>query len=210
MYDLLGKRSFAQAGEDVIAASLIKKRKGIYVDFGAYHPKQFSNTYYFYKKGWRGVVIDPNQKMEAAFKRCRKRDVFVNLGVAGKKDIMEYILFDEAACNTFSAEVAEEYKKAGRKIRGKKEIGVMPLNIILDKYLPKGMPIDLLSVDVEGMDLEVLKSLDWENRLPSVVIAEDLNFDWRSSKSSEVVKLLVDLGYDLKGVTPYSLVFGLR
>jgi len=32
-----------------------RQSTGFYVDVGAHHPKRFSNTYFFYKKGWSGI-----------------------------------------------------------------------------------------------------------------------------------------------------------
>ena len=95
LYDWFGKRSFAQSGEDLIAWGEIQGSKtqklknakqgqmGFYVDIGAYHPKLFSNTYLFYKKGWRGICVDPNPKMGEIFAKARPRDVFLNCWVGG-------------------------------------------------------------------------------------------------------------------------------
>ena len=57
------------------------------------------------------------------------------------------------------------------------------------------------------MDAEVLESNDWKKYRPEVVIAEDLDFEWRDVGKSKVTKKLLDLGYEIAGKTPYSLVF---
>jgi len=207
LYDWFGKRTYAQSGEDVIAWGELRmdcraplamtKWKGFYVEVGAYHPKLFSNTYLFYKKGWRGICIEPNPRMEKLFRIARPRDVFVNYGVGDVGGVrlprsrhggqvarndgneeMEYFEFEDGAANTFSVEQARKnQEEAGRKLIGKRRIPVLPLKTILDKYLPKGQKIDLLSVDAEGMDLEVLRSNDWKKYRPEMIIAEDLGFD---------------------------------
>lgn len=245
LYDWLGKRSYAQSGEDIIAwgeMSGIARNTptGFYVDVGAYHPKLFSNTYLFYKKGWKGICIDPNPEMEKLFKWVRPRDRFLNVGVGEVKElktaeskiawvevgegdgsrvkpgmidnaggeVLEYWMFDDGAANTFSEEQAKKnQEEAGRKLREKMAVPVRSLKSILDTYLPKGREIDLLSVDVEGMDLEVLKSNDWKKYRPKMIIAEDLEFDFDQLTKSEVIKFLDDIGYTLKAVTPYSLIF---
>lgn len=209
LYDWFGKRSYAQSGEDIIAdAELARKKKGYYIDVGAYHPKLFSNTYLFYKRGWKGVCIDPNPMMEDLFDVVRPRDIFLNLGVAGDDDVMEYTMFDDGAANTFSSNQSRKnVKEAKRKVIGTKLVTLMPLAAILDEYVPKRQKIDLLSVDVEGMDLEVLKSNDWKKYAPQVVICEDLEFDVENGGKSPVVKYLKTKGYRLTAKTPYSLVF---
>ena len=83
LYDWLGKRSYAQSGEDLIVwgelaervprchSATVSQDKGFYVDVGAYHPKLFSNTYLFYKKGWRGICVDPNPKMKELYRMAK-------------------------------------------------------------------------------------------------------------------------------------------
>lgn len=208
LYDWLGKRSFAQSGEDIIAdLELGKKRKGVYIDVGAFHPKLFSNTYVFYKRGWRGICIEPRPEAKEDFFRVRNRDVFVSMGVGAKKDVLEYFEFNDGAANTFSRETAEKnIKEAGRKLRRKINVAVMPLRDILASNGMEGVKIDLMSVDVEGMDLEVLQSNDWEKFRPKLIICEDLEFDFKKPQKSGVVKYLMGLGYSLVAKTPYSLV----
>lgn len=209
LYDIFGKRSYSQSAEDLIADVELKKRKGgFYVDIGAYHPKLFSNTYLFYKKGWRGICVDPNPKMEELFAKARPRDKFLNVGVGSEEEVREYFVFDDGAVNTFSAEQADQNVKVGRKLRDKKMIAVLPLSTIFEKYLPKpDQRIDLLSVDVEGMDEEVLRSGDWERFRPELVICEDLSFYFKRWNKSGTVKFLDSVGYVLVAKTPYSLIF---
>ncbi len=212
LYDWFGKRSFAQSGEDIIAdVELGKKRKGIYIDVGAFHPKLFSNTYMFYKRGWSGICIEPRPEAKEDFSSVRNRDVFVSMGVGAKKDVLEYFEFNDGAANTFSQETADKnIKEAGRKLIRKVNIAVMPLRDILAGNKMEGKIIDLMSVDVEGMDLEVLQSNDWEKFRPKIIICEDLEFDFDKPQKSEVVKYLMGLGYRLVAKTPYSLVMKVR
>lgn len=209
LYDWFGKRSYAQSGEDIIAdVELGKKKKGRYIDVGAFHPKVFSNTYLFYKRGWSGVVIEPRPGAREDFAKVRPRDMFVGLGVAEKKDVLEYWEFDEGAANTFSVEQAEKNtKEAGRKLLRKISVAVMPLRDILANCGMERAVIDLMSVDVEGMDEEVLRSNDWEKWRPKLIICEDLDFDFEKTRSSGVVKYLLGLNYALVAKTPYSLIF---
>lgn len=207
LYDFWGKRSYSQAGEDMIVWAELGLRSGFYVDVGAYHPKQFSNTYYLYKKGWRGIVVEPNADMCRAFQKSRRRDVVLNVGVGEKEGQETYFMFTDPAVNTFDRETAKKNLAVGREMVGKKKVVVMSLKSILGKHLSREQKIDLLSIDAEGMDEQVLSSNDWEKYRPRVVITEDLDFDWRNVKKSAVSKMMIELGYRLVGMTPYSLIF---
>lgn len=208
-YDFFGKRSFGQSGEDVIVATEIgNKKKGFYVDVGAFHPKQFSNTYLFYKRGWEGIVVEPNQDLCRLYEKMRPRDICLNVGVGKREAVADYIMMDNPAANTFSEkEALESVEKAGRKILKRRPVAILPLSKILYKNVPKGTEIDLMSVDTEGMDYEVLESNDWEKYRPKVVISEDMKFDVKNWKKSKVMVLLDEKGYDLLAMTPYSLIF---
>ncbi len=239
IYDLLGKRSYAQSGEDVVVDAILNRQKrGFYVDVGAYHPKVFSNTYLFYKRGWKGVCVEPNPGAKILFEIVRLRDRFVGCGVGEKtqklknsktqNNVMEYYVFGEGATNTFSKKQRNENIRSSRRLLEVKKIPVKTLKEILDENVPKGQKIDLMSVDVEGMDLEVLKSNDWKKYRPKVVIAEDMTgviakreMLWRSRKGMDchgsstklamtndsVVGYLVGKGYRLVGMTGYSMIF---
>lgn len=208
-YDWMGKRSYGQSGEDIIlAGELGKKKKGFYVDIGAYHPKQFSNTYLFYKKGWKGIVVDPNQELIRFHEEVRPKDIHLNVGVAREEGVMDYIILNDPASNTFVMSEAEEsVKNAGRKIIGKRPVAVLPLKKILYQYAPKDVPIDLLSVDTEGMDYLVLESNDWGKYRPEIIVCEDMEFDFKNWTRSKVAVLLDKQGYSLLAKTPYSLIF---
>lgn len=208
LYDFLGKRSYAQAGEDIVAWSELNKiRHGFYVDIGAFHPKQFSNTYFFYKRGWRGVVVEPNSEMVRLYKKIRKRDTAIGVGVGKEDSLADYFIFDHPAVNTFDPDTAELNQEVGRRLLETKPVAILTLEKVLTDYLPKGEEVDLLSVDTEGMDEEVLTSNNWERFRPRVVICEDLTYDWKNPRSSRVAKLMMKLGYRLFGMTPYSLLF---
>ena len=73
----------------------------------------------------------------------------------------------------------------------------LPLAAVLERELPKlGVEkIDLLSVDVEGLDLEVLRSNDWDRYRPQAVIAEVLGADLQTMLDSDVTRFLEGVGF---------------
>ena len=89
------KKSYAQDGEDVALAAFYdtqKGYKGFYVDIGAHHPKRFSNTYFFYKKGWSGINIDAMPGSMHGFRLLRTRDINLEMGISREKGAFEVLL----------------------------------------------------------------------------------------------------------------------
>lgn len=197
---------YSEFGEDFTAAVLLGfKRDGFYVDVGAYRPKELSVTYYFYKKlGWRGLIVEPNVAAKKLFEIQRSRDIFLNQGVAGARSELTYYEFKNPTLNSFSPQVLENNRA---QLVAQKKIPVRPLSEILAEHVPMGTGIDLMNVDVEGLDLEVLKSNDWSRFTPKVLIIEDHAFNPERPMDSEIVQFIKSKGYTLKANCLISLVF---
>lgn len=200
---------YAQEGEDIVLSRIFDgKRNGIYVDVGAHHPTRFSNTYYFYRNlNWHGVNIEPNPDAIKLFNLQRPRDININLGVASKNATLEFYQFDEPALNTFSKSMLDErLSTTPYKHIGTKSIQVLPLSEILDRHLPLNPHIDFMTVDVEGLDLEVLRSNDWEKYRPSWVLAEQLGIDNIENLDFEIHTFMKSKNYQLFAKT-YNTLF---
>lgn len=211
LYYLSSNISYSQDGEDMILRSLyeVRKRyKGFFVDIGAHHPVRFSNTYYFYKKGWRGINIEPTPSAIKAFRLFRRRDINLNVGVGQLKGLLKFYCFNEPALNSFSKEVSEKIDKDSSKYKIVKEIDVevLPLSEILDKHLPEGKKIDFLSIDVEGLDYQVLLSNNWEKYLPHIVLVEE-NLDIDELDNSVIYKFLKSKGYSFFAKTLRTCIY---
>lgn len=168
-------RSYSQEGEDLILARYFEGRgPGFFVDVGAHHPVRFSNTYRFYLKGWRGINVDAMPGSMEAFREKRPEDVNIECGVAGDEGTLRYHIFNDPALNTFDPEHAAMFEAIpAYHLKQVVEVGVTTLRRILEEHFPSGREIDFLSVDVEGLDLDVLRSNDWSRFRPKVVIFED-------------------------------------
>ena len=209
----LSLKSYSQEGEDMVLRSFFegqKKYKGFFVDVGAHHPYRFSNTLFFYKKGWRGINIEPTPGAIKAFNTFRSKDINLNIGISDRRDKLTFYCFNEPALNGFSKELSEERNNTSKKYKIIKEVDIetYPLAEILDKYLPAGQKIDFLTIDVEGLDLMVLKSNNWARYKPSYILVED-RIDFTNLSDSEVYRFLQEQGYQLVAKTLRTLFFKL-
>lgn len=207
--DEYSQPSFSQMGEDRILTVIFNnKRKGFYVDVGAHHPKLYSNTYLFYLQGWHGINIDAMPGSMNGFNKLRPRDINLEIAIGRKKQEKTYFLFSNSAVNTFSKKLAQKVKKTTKhKFLGTKKLYTSPLSSVLDKYLPSGQIIDFLSVDVEGMDYEVLISNNWTKYRPSVIVVEDLTFSMMNPRRSKIYVFLTKIKYELVAKNDVSLIF---
>lgn len=185
-----------------------KNYKGFFVDVGAHHPYRFSNTQFFYKKGWRGINIEPTPGAIKSFNIFRKRDINLNIGISNVKDKLTFYCFNEPALNGFSKEISMERdaRLTQYKIIQEVEIQTLPLSDVFDQHLPKGQKIDFMTIDVEGLDLLVLQSNNWQLYKPDYILVED-KIDFENLTSSEVYRYLKEQGYQLVSKTLRTLFF---
>ena len=202
--------SYSNEGEDMVLAKFFFGQKnGFYVDIGAHHPSRFSNTRHFYDMGWKGINIDAQPGSMLLFNKERARDINLEIPVAEKEEDLVYYIFNEPALNGFSKEISEQRDGINAwKIVKEINLRTLPLSAILDRHLPPGQPIDFLTIDVEGLDLSVLKSNNWDKFRPSIVVVEDLkNLPLAEISDGEVYNYLKSKGYYLAAKSFYTLIF---
>ena len=208
-FDVYAQKSYSQEGEDMILKRLFEKQiNGFYIDVGAHHPRRFSNTYLFYKKGWSGINIDAMPNSMKRFNRLRPRDINIEKPISEKKQILTYYGFNEPALNGFSKELSEERNgKSGYFIEFTHDIETCTLEEILDKNLPKNQEIDFLSIDVEGLDFEVLKSNNFEKYRPKIILIEILNTSLNNIQKNKVSIYLKSIDYYVYAKSINTVVF---
>jgi FkbM family methyltransferase len=202
-------KSYSQEGEDMILRRIFEgQEKGFYVDVGAHHPRRFSNTYYFYKLGWAGVNLEPNPDALIAFKTDRPRDTNLQVGISDVKSVLKYYSFDEPALNTFDESVVKSrLADTSYKVIQIADVAVERLDTVLKEYLPRDQAIDFLTVDVEGLDLAVLRSNDWHLFRPKYVLAEALNMTLEEAIKGDLVLFMRAQGYALFARTYNTIIF---
>lgn len=161
------KQSYSQYGEDIYVEKLlsgIKQGSCIYIDVGANQPTQISNTYLFYRKGFRGILMEPNSELSRLCHRFRKHDAFICAGAAEKAGVAEFRIGDSSVLAGF-----REDSKA-------KQTSWVPLlsvdNIWTD--VGKKSPVFLFSIDTEGFDLNVLNGAKETLQHTACVVIEAL------------------------------------
>jgi len=198
---------YSQDGEDLFLDRLIDGAPtGFYIDVGAHHPVRFSNTYMFYLRGWRGINIDAQPGSMDPFRRLRPRDINLECGVGAAAGILPYYQFNEPALNTFDRAEAELKDTPPYRIVDRIEVAMRRLDALLDEHLPAGQAIDFLTVDVEGKDLEVLESNNWQRYRPRLVLAETLRTELLNLSACPLVRFLAEQGYRPTGKT-YNTTF---
>ena len=206
------KKSYSMFGEDIFIENYYKsKKKGFYVDVGAYHPLDGNNTHLLYKKGWKGLNIDINYYSIKLFNFLRKKDLNIHSGILNiKTKLTMYYRKEINMLNTLDEKTAKIHFKNGYK---KKNIQVNTLNFFLFKNFKKLDKIDFINIDVEGVELDVLKSLDFKTYKPQLICIEIHNkkkmFDtnYKYLKSNEVYNFLINKGYQVVWKKNYSFIF---
>jgi|SRR3989344_3755022 len=200
--------SYSQFGEDMVLRDLFNSQKnGFYVDVGAHHPERFSNTYWFYRRGWSGINIDATPGSMREFDRKRPRDTNIETAVSEKQGELTFFTFEKGSFNTLSKEVSVKQVKANQKIKKEVKVKSNRLENILRQYMPPNQEINFMSIDAEGMDLEVLKSNDWQKYKPKVIAIEESGFDLENPGRSQIFSYLKERGYKLIRSTGKTIFF---
>ena len=206
------KKSYSMFGEDKFIQKYYKnKKKGFYIDVGAYHPLDGSNTQLLYKKGWSGINLDINYYSIKLFNFLRKRDRNIHSGVSIKKGKLTMFYRKEInMLNTLDEKMA---KINFRKGYYKKHIQVDTLDHLLKKNLKKNDKIDFINIDAEGLELKVLRSLNFKIYKPQLICVEIHNVkklfdtDYKYLKTNGTYNFLIKKGYKVIWKKNYSFIF---
>jgi FkbM family methyltransferase len=195
--------SYAQFGEDVCIRLLLGSRNGRYVDIGSGHPIAGSNSYAFYKLGWTGVLVDPLLSNVCASRTARKRDRVHQACVGTQSGSVEFFEYDVYQYSTTSPERVEELSALGYEPKHRYQSPTIRLSDLEISALPTE-PV-FLSIDVEGMEMEVLESNDWASFLPAVIAIEE----WETplARVTTVFTYLQKFGYELVAVVGVTSVY---
>jgi FkbM family methyltransferase len=197
-----GHLIFSQFGEDAILPYIFDADFiGTYVEVGAFHPMNLSNTYRLYHKGWSGLAIEPNPKAIDLFSRFRPRDQFIQCAVGRESGTVEMSMFADAAFNCTSEQIDHVPERLRQDVKTV-QVPIRPLSEIINSAGVK--KVDFLSIDCEGNDMNVLLSNDWKLIKPTAICVEDHEEDWYHS---EITAFLAKIGYELRHRIGFSSMF---
>jgi hypothetical protein len=196
------KVAYGQFGEDLAIEGILQTHKrinqGTYVDVGAFHPFNHSNTAMLHTRyGWTGINIDANQSAIDEFNHSRPSDINLTALVSDKSTELEYVYFDHPGVNSADPKMigiqtrnSSPFKEISRETKRS-----LTLSEILDTHFEANQSFGLLSVDAEGMDLQVLISNDWTRYRPFLVAVETHGMDLSNLQANDIYRFLDDLGY---------------
>lgn len=212
----LSREAYAQSGEDIIVEYIlmvlgldIKNCK--YLDLGANHARELSNTYSLYRKGARGVLVEANPALIPELKFYRHHDIIINKCIAEKEG--ETIPFYIVNGDGLASMDHESVEKAlsindGLKVEKVIEVETVNVNTILEQYFMNGP--EILSIDIEGESLNALKSINWNRTRPLIVIVEmieysmNLNIDY---KDHEIQQFMEEQDYSEYAFTGINSIY---
>jgi FkbM family methyltransferase len=206
-----GKVSYSGAGEDLIVLAWLT-RSGAdpstlrYLDVGAADPVELSNTYLLWTYGARGVLVEPDPEQAEKLK-TRTGDIVLNVGAAFDESVSATLVrFETRFFNTMLAERAAVTERqsqswdAPQAIVDKIEVPLVSINRIIEAHFGGAAP-DFLSIDAEGIDFAILRSLDLSRFNPSVICIE------ACTSLEEFESLLSPHHYHLIAHTPDNFIF---
>ena len=184
----------SQFGEDEYITSLFEKNfKGKFLDVGCYHPTRHNNTYLMYKKGWSGVNIDLNPLTIELFNFMRPKDININIGISDSDSEKTLHFIDELNTQNTLNENQLNFLKNHHNIKDheiiKKKIKTKNLNKILDEH--KFYNIDFMNLDIEGHELQVLKTIDFNKTRIKFLCVEMIEHNKISEENNKKIKDLL-------------------
>lgn len=193
------KISYSQCGEDLIVWYIFMLRgisRPSYMDIGAHHPFFLSNTALLYHHGCRGINIEANPVLFENFENHRPGDVNLNMGIGPAEAVLNFYVMEDPTLSSFSKKEVDILMSHQKKISKEIEIGVRTIDYVLKKYCNNIFP-DFLSIDVEGLDFEIIRTIDFARSSPKVICVEAAEYSstGNGGRRNELIDFILAKGY---------------
>lgn len=205
-------QSYSWEGEDILVRKIMHDvlhvKAGFYVDIGAHHPSHLSNTALLYSEGWRGINIDATPGSMEPFRKLRPDDTNLELAIGPETGKRLFWCFTNPALNGLHSErqVKLHASRGNPPVRSV-EIDCRTINDVFETYVGD-RHVDLLNLDVEGLDFSVLQSLDLGRWRPTLILAEILGaITMVDVIKSDICQLLDENRYSLFSRLHFSAIF---
>jgi FkbM family methyltransferase len=140
---------------------------GFFVEVGANHPTRGSQTWHLERRGWRGVLVEPLPDNADRLRNARTATVFA-VACSSPENAGQMLPF-------YAADALSGLDRPRMAPWAKPEVINVPVRT-LDSLLEEAgapRPLDFLSVDVEGHEIEVLSGFDFVRWAPRFILLED-------------------------------------
>lgn len=198
-YPAIGRRG-SQFEEDEILRDLLPG-EGTYVDFGAGEPVQCSNTWAFYERGWRGLLVEPLYWYWPALLHQRPGDYLYDAAVRHYTGVTVLRVQGSVSSVLPGWRIAEQ---------GEILVPCERAQEILARFPKIREECRLCSIDVEGVEVEVLESINWDNFRPEIMVVEYRCYDPQKAgedMSGDWAPLLVARGYKEVARTGINIIY---
>jgi len=167
MSALQSPSSFSQFGEDRLVWKYFgEKKSGFFIEVGANDPENLSQTLLLEQNGWRGILVEPQSACCERLRRLRPQARVFQVACGAPEQRGKALLHLNAEGSKLGSPDPARPAAAGYE-----EVQVMTLDDILEQA---GNPrIDFLSIDVEGIELQVLRGFDLKKHRPQLMLIED-------------------------------------
>lgn len=205
-----GAISYSQHGDDMMVLNifrLLKIARPSYLDIGAHHPFNISNTTLLYQRGCRGINVEANPNLIQSFYEERPEDINICIGIGCKIGELPFYMIDKSSGrNSFDKEAVDSFVKRYPDLRISEvmKVPVITLDKLIDTYANGEFP-DYLTIDIEGLDYDVLDSYDLNINGPKVITVE-VEFAGGDMKNS-IKQLLEKKGYFVYCRTGANVIF---
>jgi FkbM family methyltransferase len=191
-----GGVTHAQHGDDFVIRAVFDNL-GIdnptYLDIGAHHPTNISNTKLFYDAGSRGINVEANPNLFTQFLVERPEDVNLNFGVGKESGFMKFYMIDEySGRNSFDYDTVATFVADYPEFTIK-EVVDLPVMTVAKILHNRAIP-DFLTIDVEGLDYDILQSTDFK-RYPFKLICVEVGGSDKMNYADAVSILLEENNY---------------
>jgi len=184
---------YGQNGEDRVLWSLFKTGYcGKYIDVGALDGKVFSNTYSFDLAGWSGLCVEAHPDYTPSLRRNRSAAVVHAAATSKDSESIDFYAYPRGSLSTIHNEEIQYLQNRFHATSSWEKVGVpgRTINSMLQEA-NINPPIDVVSVDVEGAELDVMRGFDLNKYTPRVMVLEHMTAEKRQS----VVQYLKGFGY---------------
>ena len=196
-----GKRYYSETGEDSVLEGVFAGRVGNFLDIGASHPIIGSNTYFLYRKGWKGIAVEPQNQFNFAWKIARPKDRLLNC-LIGAEGRIKFYRFQNSLLSTTNHAVALSHATRGL-VWEEEVIESIPLCDLLPPKLISSEEY-VLNLDVEGSELLCLQTIDFTRQRPRYILVESWSLPW--VKKSKALEFLEGNDYLLLAYTGLTAV----